>query len=107
MSLRQRSLALVVLPLGLVLALVLVIALFGARIEQVEGIARETNAGIAASNDLLVSMAVAETDAHGYLSGDAAFGDAYREQRKRFDADIDALRSEAASRTRARSPWAR
>ena len=91
MSLRQRSLALVIFPLGLVLALVLVIALFGARIEQVEGIARDTNAGLAASNDLLVSMLVAETDAHGYLSGDPAFGEAYRISRNRLETDMAAL----------------
>jgi signal transduction histidine kinase/DNA-binding response OmpR family regulator len=91
MSLRQRSLALVIFPLGLVLALVLVIAFFGARIEQVEGIARDTNAALAASNDLVISMLVAETDAHGYLSGDPAFGEAYRISRARLDTDMTAL----------------
>ena len=97
MSLRQRSLALVIFPLGLVLALVLVIALFGARIEQVEGIARQTNAGLAASNDLLVSMLVAETDAHGYLSGDPTFGEAYRGVRARFETDLGTLRGLGAA----------
>jgi signal transduction histidine kinase/DNA-binding response OmpR family regulator len=97
MSLRQRSLALVIVPLGLVLTLVLVIAFFGARIEQVEGIASGTNASMAASNDLLVSMVVAETDAHGYLSGDPMFGEAYGTLRKRFDADLAILREAAQS----------
>ncbi len=97
MSLRQRSLALVIFPLGLVLALVLLIALFGARIEQVEGIAQETNAGLAANNDLLVSLLVAEADAHGFLSGDPAFGEAYRTQRARVETDLAALKKLADS----------
>src|ERR1700677_222921 len=89
MNLRQRSLALVILPLGLVLGLVLVIAIFGNRIERAEAIARDTNAGLAASNDLLVSLQVAEVDANGYaLTGDTKFLAPYPAARARV---VDAI----------------
>jgi signal transduction histidine kinase/CheY-like chemotaxis protein len=98
MSLRQRSLALVILPLGLVLGLVLLIAVFGARIEQAEGIARDTNAGLAASNELLVNLQVAEVDAHGYaLTGDTNFLKPYDTARARVESSIDGLREVAKS----------
>ena len=97
MSLRRRSLALVILPLGLVFGLALVIALFGAKIEQVESIASDTNAGLAASNDLLVDLQAAEIAAHGYaLTGDARFLDPYRSARSGVEAGISGL--EDASR---------
>jgi signal transduction histidine kinase/DNA-binding response OmpR family regulator len=91
MSLRQRSLALVIVPLALVLGLVVLIALFGAQIEQGERIAGATNSGLAASNDLLTSVLVAETDAHGLLSGDASFAPEYAAQRARLEPDIAGL----------------
>jgi signal transduction histidine kinase/DNA-binding response OmpR family regulator len=93
MNLRQRSLALVILPLGLVLGLALVIAIFGNRIERAEAIARDTNAGLAASNDLLVSLQVAEVDANGYaLTGDTKFLAPYPAARTRVVNAIAALR---------------
>jgi CHASE3 domain sensor protein len=93
MSLRRRSLALVILPLALVLGLVLLIGVFGARIEQAEGIARDTNAGLAASNDLLVNLQVAEVHAHGYaLTGAADFLRPYAAARARVESSIDGLR---------------
>ena len=95
MSLRQRSLALVIVPLGLVLGLVVLIALFGTQIEQAEHIAGATNAGLAASNDLLTSLLVAETDAHGLLLGDSSFSAQYVAQRARVEPDIAALRRAA------------
>jgi CHASE3 domain sensor protein len=94
MSLRRRSLALVILPLALVLGLALVIALFGARIEQVEGVARDTNAGLAASNDLLVNLQVAEVNANGYaLTGDLRFLRPYPAARARVEASIAGLQN--------------
>ena len=93
MNLRQRSLALVVLPLGLVLGLVLCIAIFGTRIEQAEAIASATNAGLAASNDLLVNLQEAEVAANGYaLTGEAKFLAPYPASRARVVAGIAALR---------------
>jgi signal transduction histidine kinase/CheY-like chemotaxis protein len=92
MSLRQRSLALVLVPLGLVLGLVLLIAVFGARIETVEAIARDTNAGLAASNALLVDLQDAEVGAHLYaLSGDAKFLPPYSAARANVVRSIAAL----------------
>jgi signal transduction histidine kinase/CheY-like chemotaxis protein len=100
MSLRQRSLALVILPLGLILGLVLLIALFGSRIEQAEAIARDTNAGLAASNDLLVNLQDAVVGANGYgLTGDAKFLETYDAGRDRVETGIDALQ------TVARADW--
>jgi signal transduction histidine kinase/CheY-like chemotaxis protein len=92
MSLRRRSLALVILPLGLVLGLVLLIALFGTSIEKAEGVARDTNAGLAASNDLLVNLLDAETSARGFvLTGNPAFTGPYNNARARFESDLAAL----------------
>jgi signal transduction histidine kinase/DNA-binding response OmpR family regulator len=93
MSLRRRSLALVIFPLALVLGLALVIAVFGARIEQVEGIARDTNTGLAVSNDLLVNLQVAEVEANGYaLTGEQKFLQPYPGTRARVGATLAALR---------------
>jgi signal transduction histidine kinase/DNA-binding response OmpR family regulator len=94
MSLRQRSLALVIIPLGLVLGLALVIAMFGTTIENAEAIARNTNAGLAASNDLLVNLLDAETSARGFvLTGKTDFTGPYNSARVRFGSDLAALRS--------------
>jgi signal transduction histidine kinase/CheY-like chemotaxis protein len=96
MSLRQRSLALVILPLGLVFGLALVIAVFGADIERAESIARGTNAGLAASNDLLESLQQAEIGAHGYaLTGSANFEPPYRDARVRVESAIAGLQDTA------------
>ena len=98
MSLRRRSLALVILPLGLVLGLVLVIAVFGTTIQKAEGIARDTSAGLAASNDLLVNLLDAETSARGFvLTGKRAFTTPYDNARARFDADLAALHAGSQS----------
>jgi signal transduction histidine kinase/CheY-like chemotaxis protein len=98
MSLRQRSLALVILPLGLVFALVLVIAVFGARIQQAEGVASDTNAGLAASNDLLVDLQVAEVAANRYaLAGNVKFLQPYGTARAGVESGIDGLRNVARS----------
>ena len=92
MSLRQRSLALVILPLGLVLGLVLLIAVFGSRIQVAEDIARGTNAGLAASNDLLVNLQVAEVGANGYaLTGDPKFLEVYHAERAHVETSIAAI----------------
>ena len=92
MNLRQRSLALVILPLGLVLVLILVIAISGTRIQQAETVARDTNAGLAASNDLLINLQVAEVDANGYaLTGDTRFLAPYPAARARVAAGIASL----------------
>src|SRR5665213_1491795 len=98
MSLRQRSLALVILPLGLVFALVLVIAVFGARIQQAEGVASGTNAGLAASNDLLVDLQSAEVAANGYaLTGNLKFLQPYGTARAGVESGIEGLRNVARS----------
>ena len=107
MSLRQRSLALVVLPLGLVLGLVLLIAVFGATIEKAEGVARDTNTGLAASNDLLVNLLDAETSARGFvLTGNPVFTTPYSNARARFESNLAALRavSQAESPVRPHVP---
>ncbi len=94
MNLRQRSLALVILPLGLVLGLILLIAVFGARIQQAETVARDTNAGLAASNDLLVNLQIAEVQANGYaLTGDAIFLRRYPPARAAVRGSIAGLRA--------------
>src|ERR1700733_10074746 len=94
MSLRRRSLALVILPLGLVLGLVLLIAVFGTNIQKAEGVARDTNAGLAASNDLLVNLLDAETSARGFvLTGESAFAAPYDKARARFESDLAALQA--------------
>jgi signal transduction histidine kinase/CheY-like chemotaxis protein len=103
MSLRQRSLALLILPLALVLGLALVIAVFGATIESAEAVARNTNAGLAASNDLLVNLLDAETSARGFvLTGNPAFTAPYNDAQARFESDLAAMRANADSETIAR-----
>jgi signal transduction histidine kinase/DNA-binding response OmpR family regulator len=98
MSLRRRSLALVILPLGLVLGLVLLIAVFGTSIEKAEGVARDTNAGLAASNDLLVNLLDAETSARGFvLTGNPAFTGPYNNARARFETDLARLHTVSQS----------
>ena len=99
MSLRQRSLALVVLPLGLVLGLVLLIAAFGTRIERAEDFARGTDAGLAASHALLVNLQESETAAHDFaFTGDAQFLPLFRASRAGVENSIrqieDASRSD-------------
>jgi signal transduction histidine kinase/DNA-binding response OmpR family regulator len=98
MSLRRRSLALVILPLGLVLGLVLLIAVFGKTIEKNEGIARDTNAGLAASNDLLVNLLDAETSARGFvLTGNPVFTTPFSNARARFESDLAGLHTVSPS----------
>ena len=101
MSLRQRSLALVVLPLGLVLGLVLLIAAFGTRIERAEDFARGTDAGLAASHALLVNLQESETAAHDYaFTGDAQFLPSFRTSRAGVENSVRQI--EEASRS---DPW--
>jgi signal transduction histidine kinase/DNA-binding response OmpR family regulator len=94
MSLRRRSLALVVLPLGLVIGLVLVIAIFGQRTEQESRTARNALASLTASDNLLTSLLDAQSAALGYaLTGNPHFTAAYDAARKRNAADLDAVRA--------------
>jgi signal transduction histidine kinase/DNA-binding response OmpR family regulator len=92
--LRWRSLALVILPLGLVVVLVLVIALFGARTERVERVASDSVAGLTASNNLLVNLLYTESGARGYvLTGDPVLLRPYRAARARFASRLSELRA--------------
>jgi signal transduction histidine kinase/DNA-binding response OmpR family regulator len=92
MSLRRRSLALVVLPLGLVLGLMLLVAWFGSRISQSEVIAGNSDAALAASNAVLVDLQAAEIAAHDYaLTGDAHLLPAFRAARARAALSVDAI----------------
>jgi signal transduction histidine kinase/CheY-like chemotaxis protein len=92
MTLRRRSLALVVLPLGLVIGLVLVIAFFGQRTEQESRTARTAIQGLAVSSDLVVDVADARMAALGYaLTGQAAYNAPYVAARTQFDRHLGAL----------------
>jgi signal transduction histidine kinase/DNA-binding response OmpR family regulator len=94
MSLRQRSLALVILPLGLVLALLLVIAFFGQRTEQESRTGRNAVAALTASDNLLAGLLDAESNALGYaLTGDRSFIPPYIAARVGIAADVNDLRS--------------
>jgi signal transduction histidine kinase/DNA-binding response OmpR family regulator len=94
MSLRQRSLALVVLPLGLVLGLVLVIAFFGQRTEQESRTARNALTSLTASDNLLATLLDAESGAMGFvLAGDPSYTVPYADARRRYVTDLAALRA--------------
>jgi len=92
MSLRRRSLALVVLPLGLVIGLVLVIAFFGQRTEQESTTARIAVQGLAASSDLVIDVQDAHVAAFGYaLTRESAYAAPYAGARERFAHHLAAL----------------
>jgi signal transduction histidine kinase/DNA-binding response OmpR family regulator len=94
MSLRRRSLALVVLPLGLVLGLVLVIAFFGQRTEQQSRTAGNAFASLTASDNLLASLLDAQSAALGYvLTGNRTYVAPYAAARTRYSAELSALRA--------------
>jgi signal transduction histidine kinase/DNA-binding response OmpR family regulator len=94
MSLRRRSLALVVLPLGLVIGLVLVMAFFGRTTEQESRTARTAIEGLAASGDLLVDVQDARNAALLFvLTGQAAYDAPYGAARARFERHLAAMDS--------------
>ena len=92
MTLRQRIVALVVIPLGLLLAVMFAIAYLGQQTQGNERTARDGNVLLNASNASMVVLLVAESAARGFvLTGDAHFTTRYDRVRKNVDARLDAL----------------
>ena len=97
MTLRQRIIALVVLPLGLILALVIAIAYLGSATQRDEAAARLSATQLTSINEVLISMLDAETSARGFvLTGDTRFSVPYASARAENGRRFEELRHSSA-----------